>query len=231
MRSAVEFITKTNILFTYYCEELLKSKLIANRTISNLAKISLFLLGCTFILVIVSLFNDILWFYLSLCLLVPGLSLGIFSLKKSRRYILNNFPEYEVLIGDNTSNYEGDFIKAYKCDMVLKKILELDIDISGRSLDELIHYYERNSDSIKVEKWWPIPLAIAIAFPVWNEFISKLFAFSIGSIAFIIISVITTFYISTITNGLLRTFYLSKANKYKNLADTLRLVKITLNTE
>lgn len=226
LNNAVEFIAKTNILFNYYNEELSNFKLISTKKIALIAKSSLIFFVSVLILTFSLIVNDFLWVkILTILAAVLGFTLGWLALKKSKTHIKKTYPTYEALIGDKLSNYDGDFVKAYRCDMMYSKLTDLKIT-SSSTLDEIIGFYNRKSDGIKLDRWWPISLAIAIAFPVWNEFISKTFEIKSDRVIFIAGSVFVMSYLSIFANSLLKTFYLSKANKYNGLAETLKMVKV-----
>ncbi|OAB44517.1 hypothetical protein [Paenibacillus glacialis] len=226
MSNAVEFIVKTNILFEYYKDELLTSKLIANNRVRIWAIFALFFIFSGVILLLLNFLfkSNPMLFITSLGSTSIGIYLTKVAIKKSEELSRNSYPEYDSLNQD-------DFIQAYRCDKIREKIVELEIPISDQILGEIINYYERKGETIKLNKWWPITLAIVILLPLWNEFISHLFDFGIGSFMFMFLSVIGLFYISTFITGLLKTFYLSKANEYKNLAESMKLVKVLLLRE
>lgn len=223
--SSVEFIVKTNILFEHFNENLLGYKLKTNKKLRLLGIFALGFMFFGFLSLILSLYFPNIFLWLAIIFMIIGIVIGKKTIDGSKEFTSKSFPEYDSLRDID------DFVKAYRCDSMINKFQELQIPSSNHFIDEIISMYERKAEAIKADKWWPITIAAAIIFPLWTEFISKIFDFSIGGIVFMFLAAGALIFLSVMINDVLKTIYLSKANTFLDFANTMRMVKVLMLDE
>ncbi|GAA0135363.1 hypothetical protein YSY43_22030 [Paenibacillus sp. YSY-4.3] len=228
MKDSVGFIIKANRLFDYYDKELSLYSLLSKKIKTKIKGFLLcFLIMCVLTLALPAF--DVL--YIFIFLLVPlGVSFWGRKLVQSiSKHLKENFPEYAPLLKDKIIDFDKEFIAAYKCNMLAIKLREPGINIEGRDLNTLIEYYEEQGNHTFSTLWWPISFFLVIVFPLWENLIGKVYDLneSIGLIILLLVILVSLLsFLSLLFKGLIDMFYLSKANKYKGIAKTLKLIKL-----
>lgn len=182
-------------------------------------------LGVISLMISIAISTD-LWSFLGVLFFVLSISILIFALRSSKKYVLLTLPEYSPLVKDNLTSFEEEIFLAYRIDRFEKELIEK--HIKPTYIQSLIDHLESKSETIKSSKWFPISVSAVVFFPLWSEYVGK--QISIDSTNLIPMSIIGLFIVLFAVgfNSFLKGMLWSEALHYDQLT---RILKIVLNSE
>ncbi|MBO2942788.1 hypothetical protein JJQ72_02155 [Paenibacillus sp. F411] len=231
--------TNREKLFTHFKSNLTTKKLLFDNKSYRyfITSIILLMLAVLFIISAASLswlnkpsYVLVLLFVSGISLFIISLALTTFSVKESNKYIAERYPFYKNLFNDKTTKaLNEEVLTALRCDLIYESISTWSIDL--KNLEELIDYYELKGQELKNTKWYPITLWALIIFPVYAEFIATLYNPTntflekvLLLLALLLGGTLLFWYINKF-RLILNAVLLFEADKYKELARVLRIIK------
>lgn len=229
--SVVKTLKQIN-LFNYFNEELTLWRIIPSKTAKRFSIICFVSFIIPIFLIYYGIYNNenILIACLILISLLIPITFLVTSIRLSRKYVLNHYNEYSALINDSYVLYQHQFLNAYRLDRIETYIISNKYTPDDK--EECIAYFENQNKQIIKSRWLPISLIAIMLFPIWSELIGFIIgksdtissAFAISIV--LVLSSLPFCYIVFALNYFFRATFLSKADKYNELANILKQIRL-----
>lgn len=224
--SSVEFVSKTKKLEYYFIEDLSIPKIMIRREAFYYLFASIITAFLALVILVCNITNAN-WVPLLYVILLSVLciTLSFISVRISNLFAMKKYPRFKSIFTNKkiTYTYDVNFLFAFRCDKIKRKVRNLGlID----NLDNLIEFYLNKSTEIRTKRWWPISLIGLVLFPLWSEYVGNQIEESLKNIPILLLFAGTLIYLTYNIKSIIETLWLSKANKYGELVEILKTLKM-----